>query len=188
MIMVDDPRVAVRALKRNPYQPVPLPKPLPQGRARFPSPPSSANAGVFSPPAHLAELARRVNSASVDQLLALVEADFPDANQVEGDDVFQRRRTERIVERAWAAQQLGERDVKSKRVVAALERLVRERSLHKDWSYHRLDSSEIAAVLRSPNPAVRGTALLECIDSPTPPRRQALQAAAPWALELPPRK
>jgi len=122
------------------------------------------------------------------KLLALVEADFPDANQGEGDDTFQRRRPARIVERAWAAQQLGERGVKSKRVVAALERLVRERSLHKDWSYHGLDSSEMAAMLRSPNPAVRGTALLECIDYPTPPRRQALQAAAPWALELPPRK
>jgi len=292
MIMVDDPRVAVRALKRDPYQPKPLPKPLPYAdRARFPSPPPPANPGAFSPPAHLVELARRVNPASVDQLLALVEADFSDANQVAGDEAFQRRRTARIVERAWAAQQLGEQGVKSKRVVAALERLVRERSLHKDWSYHgldgavasralgqlgacesvpvlvavfrrvdpelqrvanpalaeyplvwadfrakmyilpalgelpcaeakkflleylgmeeaqarelsapqfeeatqallchRLDWSEFAAVLRSPNLAVRGTALLECIDYPTPPRRQALQAEAPWALELPPRK
>ena len=292
MIMVDDPRVAVRALKRNPYQPKPLPDPLPHpDRARVPSPPSPANTGVFSPPAYLAELARRVNPASVDQLLALVEADFPEANQVEGDDAFQRRRTARIVERAWAAQQLGERGVKSKRVVAALERLVRERSLHKDWSYHgldgavasralgrlgacesvpvlvavfrrvdaelkrvanperaqsplawadfrakmyilpalgelqcaeakqflleyltmdeararelsapqfeeatqallsyQLDSNEVGSLLRSPNPAVRGTALLECLDHPNAPRRQALQAAAPWALELPRRQ
>jgi hypothetical protein len=66
MIMVDDPRVAVRALKRDPYQPMPLPKPLPQDRARFPSPPPPADTGAFSPPAHLAELARRVNPASVD--------------------------------------------------------------------------------------------------------------------------
>ncbi len=292
MIMVDDPRVAVRALRRDPYQPMPLPKPRPHaGPARFPSPSPPANTGAFSPPAYLAELARRVNPASVDQLLALAEADFPDANQVEGDDAFQWRRTARIVERAWAAQQLGERGVKSKRVVAALERLVRERSLHKDWSYHgldgavasralgklaacesvpvlvavfrrvdlelkrvanpalaqyplvwadfrakmyilpalgelrcadakkflleylamdeararelsapqfeeatqalfrhRLDGSEIAAMLRSPNPAGRGTALLECMDYPTPPRRRALQAVAPWALELPSRK
>jgi hypothetical protein len=52
---------------------------------------------------------------------------------------------------------------------------------------HRLDWSEIAALLRSPDPAERGTALLECLDHLTPPRRQALPAAAPWALELPPR-
>ena len=50
---------------------------------------------------------------------------------------------------------------------------------------HRLDGKEIAALLRSPNSAVRGTAILECIDHPTPSRRRALRAAAPWALELP---
>lgn len=280
MIMVDDPRVAVRALKREPYRPVPLPKPLrPTARAKLPAPPPPADTGAFSPPAHLAELARRVNPASVDQLLALVEAGFPDATQLVGDDAFQRRRTARIVERAWAAQRLGERGAKSGRVVAALERLVRGHSLHKDWLYHgldgavaaralgklgatesapvlveafrradpslkgladfrakmyilpalgelrcagakkflleyvalsetqaresappefeeatkallcqRLDWSGITALLRSPNSAVRGTALLECLDHPTPARRQALHAAAPWALELPRRK
>ena len=36
-----------------------------------------------------------------------------------------------------------------------------------------------ARTVRSPNPAVRGTALLECLDYPTPPRRQALQAGSP---------
>jgi hypothetical protein len=53
---------------------------------------------------------------------------------------------------------------------------------------HRLDQSEIVALLRSANPAVRGTALLESLDYRTAVRRRALQAAAPWALELPPRK
>jgi hypothetical protein len=53
---------------------------------------------------------------------------------------------------------------------------------------HRLDGNEIAALLRSPNSAVRGTAILECIDHPTPSRRRALRAAAPWARELPSRK
>jgi len=144
MIMVDDPRVAVRALKRDPYQPTPLPH---TDRARFPSPPPPADTGAFSPPARLAELARRVNPAAVNQLLALVEADFPNANQVEGDDAFERRRTAHIVERAWAAQQLGERGVKSARVVAALERLVRKRSLHKDWSYHGLDGAVASRAL-----------------------------------------
>ena len=47
---------------------------------------------------------------------------------------------------------------------------------------------EIAALLRSPNPAVRGTALVECIDYPASPRRQALRAVVPCALDLPRRK
>jgi hypothetical protein len=49
----------------------------------------------------------------------------------------------------------------------------------------RLTDAELIAVLRSPNSAVRGTAILECMDYPTKQRRLALKAAAPWALELP---
>lgn len=292
MIMVDDPRVAARVLRREPYLPVSLPEsPPPTDGLTQPVTPPPVDAGAFSPAAHLAELATRVNPASVDQLLVLVEAGFPDANQLAGDEAFQRRRTARIVERAWAAQRLGELGVKSARVVAALERLVRERSLHREWSYHgldgaiasralgwldacesvpvlveafrrvdpelkrvvspelaqyplawadfrakmyilpalgelpcasakeflrdyvtmgevkarelgpplfeeattallcqRLEDSEIADLLRSPNPAVRGTAILECLDYPTEQRREALKAAAPWAMELPQRK
>lgn len=44
---------------------------------------------------------------------------------------------------------------------------------------------EIAELVRSPIPAVRGTAILECLDHPTEDRRRALQAGAPWALQLP---
>lgn len=44
---------------------------------------------------------------------------------------------------------------------------------------------EIAELLRHPNPAVRGTALLECLDQPNAERRRALGRAAPWALALP---
>jgi len=48
-----------------------------------------------------------------------------------------------------------------------------------------LTGSEMLALLRHPHSGVRGTAILEFIDRPTPPRRQALKEAAPWALELP---
>lgn len=47
-----------------------------------------------------------------------------------------------------------------------------------------IDWSGIAELLRSPNSAVRGTAILECVDHPTDERRLALQKAAPWALAL----
>lgn len=45
--------------------------------------------------------------------------------------------------------------------------------------------NEIAALLRHPNSAVRGTALAVCVDQSNDSRRQALRTAAPWALELP---
>jgi HEAT repeat protein len=49
----------------------------------------------------------------------------------------------------------------------------------------RLDWAAIANLLRSPNPAVRGAALLECLDRPNEERRLALRKAASWAFELP---
>lgn len=48
----------------------------------------------------------------------------------------------------------------------------------------RLDWAGIAKLLQHPNGAVRGTAILECLDHPTEERRLALRRAAPWALEL----
>jgi len=49
----------------------------------------------------------------------------------------------------------------------------------------KLTRSELEALLRSENPAVRGTAVLACLDDSTPARIAALRAAAPWALSLP---
>jgi glycerophosphoryl diester phosphodiesterase len=51
-----------------------------------------------------------------------------------------------------------------------------------------LSRAEIVELLRSPNPTVRGTAILGCIDDLTDRRREALADAAPWALALPRRK
>jgi HEAT repeat protein len=49
----------------------------------------------------------------------------------------------------------------------------------------KLAVAEIEKLLRSDNPEVRGTAVLECLDHPTKARTAALKAAAPWALKLP---
>jgi hypothetical protein len=49
----------------------------------------------------------------------------------------------------------------------------------------KLSQAETETLLRSPNSAVRGTAVLECLDRPTNLRTAALNAAAPWALDLP---
>jgi len=50
---------------------------------------------------------------------------------------------------------------------------------------HHLTSEEFKRLLRSPNSAVRGTAILEFVDHPTPARIAALRSVAPWALDLP---
>jgi hypothetical protein len=48
----------------------------------------------------------------------------------------------------------------------------------------QLDRAEVEALLHSANPAVRGTAILECLDHPTAVRSAALRNAASWAAEL----
>lgn len=52
----------------------------------------------------------------------------------------------------------------------------------------RIDWNEIAELLRSSNPAVRGTAILECLDHFTEERGLALRTAALWAAALPAEK
>lgn len=281
MIIVDDPRVAARALKRPPHQPVPLPKWLcVELKAASPPPPVSTN---FNLNAFFRSFGRPVP----EHALAVLAAEFPEGAQPESDAVRERRRTERIVERAWAAWAVASGH-KTSRWVELLERQVRHRSFHRDWRYQgldgvlavqslvqwratesvpvlveafrRVDSSlsriaepqwaayplvwrdfrfkmvllpalgelrgptskqflleylamdeahvrelappqfeeatsallrqeltrqEIEMLLRHPNSAVRGTAILECLDHPTRQRTRALQSAAPWALELP---
>src|SRR5262249_39713004 len=49
----------------------------------------------------------------------------------------------------------------------------------------RLNRAELLDVLRSSNSAVRGTAILDCLDHPTRDRAAALREVAPWALTLP---
>jgi glycerophosphoryl diester phosphodiesterase len=50
---------------------------------------------------------------------------------------------------------------------------------------HSLSRREVEALLRRSNTAVRGTALLECLDRPTRERSAALKAVLPWAAKLP---
>jgi hypothetical protein len=286
MILVDDPRVAARVLGRPAYAPVPLVRRF--LITRRPPPELPAVVGdKFNAAGHLEALAARINLDSESALLALLAVPVPDP--VPGAEALarQRVRAARIVERAWAADRLGERGRKSRAVVQMLERVVRERTAHPDWQFHGLDAAlaaralgrlgstgsaavlveafrrlrkepepgtvpalsgypatwaearwrmhlfpalgdlrcraarqflreyvalneavrawgppqfeeatrallrqkvawdEIARLLASPNSAVRGTALIECLDGTNEERRLALRAAAPWALSLP---
>jgi Glycerophosphoryl diester phosphodiesterase family len=286
MIMVDDPRVGAWILKRAVHH-VPLP-----GNLRAPLPPArvmvAPNTGSFSPPQFLQALSQRIDRRSVRQLGKLLTAEFSGRDDLGGNAAYQRHREARIVERAWAAERIGQLGVKSPRRVRWLDRLIARRSLHRDWAYQGLDGvmavralgalgatsavpmlvktflgvdpelkkmvqprasypyawadfklkseimdtlgrlrcrrstlflrrylamdqatagkfapplfeqatrslleqaglteAQLEALLRSPNSAVRGTAILECLDHPTPARAAALRAVQPWAAGLP---
>jgi hypothetical protein len=47
----------------------------------------------------------------------------------------------------------------------------------------RLTKEEIDSLLASPRSPVRGVAILECLDRPSPERTAALRERAPWAVE-----
>ena len=286
--MVDDPRVAARELKRAPFQPLPLPRDL-----RVDWPPTVAvfapEQKTFVPQFCVQSRLKTIRPDSVKDLMQLLTTNDAAARaQPDGDAAYRRRRTERIIERAWAAQQIGKLGRKSAQVVRLLEYQVRHRSLHRDWMYHGLDGAmavralgmlratesvpvlietfrridpevkqianpefaqyplswtdwrpkmytlaalgelrcaasknflteylaldetqarefsppqfeevakaflrqdlsvdELKSLLRSPHPAVRGTAILECVDHPRAERTAALREVAPWSLDLP---
>ncbi len=142
MIMVDDPRVAARELKRPAYAPIPLPSGL-----RAPVSASSGAPNVFSPFHHVTGLGQRINPNSIGELMKLLKSNESERTRLDGDEAFQRHRTARIVERAWAAQRLGELKPEAKFIADALQELVRHRSLHKDWRYHGLDGAMAARAL-----------------------------------------
>lgn len=143
-MMVDDPRVVVRELKRKPYQPVPLPSGLRktwEPNAVF----QPGEINLLIPFSHLQAVAKMVTTE--DGLLALLRAEDPTHLGLEGSAVYQRKRIERILERAWAAQRLGQLGRKSPAVVAALERQLADRTLHRDWMFHGLDGAMAARAL-----------------------------------------
>ncbi len=287
MLILEDPRVAAQALKRSPYRPVPLP---PEVFAEWIPTPSPSRSTVTNlvPVDYLRQLQTRINSNSVDELLSLLRPDdLKGRRDPQRNADAERRRTERILERAWAAERLGQIGNRSRRVIDRLELQVQNPSLHADWMFNGLDGhtaaralgrlravdsapvliarfrrvdpdlirvrnpqwtnnplswtdwrkmsiipalgelkcdasrkflldyvalSEAAArdlsvpqfeeatkallrqnvtranlleLLKSSNSAVRGTAILECLDPPSRHRTAALREAAPWALALP---
>jgi hypothetical protein len=135
--VVDDPRLMARELNRPAYKPVPLPRglysdwqpktaPVPQDGSRVPS-------------AYVDALSRRINPNSEAQLMTRLNTRRLERIQPDGSEEYQRMRTERILDRAWAAQRLGRLGRKSPKLVKLLEYQVLNRSLHRDWLYHAVD-------------------------------------------------
>lgn len=147
MIIVDDPRVAARELHGTGHRPEPLPSGL---RATWePSPaPKPEAGGPLVPWSYLQRLRTGEASRSPEKLLSiLASADPRERTNPDGSPEYERGRTERIVERAYAAQRLGELNASSPRIIQALEEQVRRRSLHRDWMYHGLDGAMAARAL-----------------------------------------
>ena len=110
-------------------------------------------AGV-RPAEHLRRRAAITRPDSEKELrVLLASGSLQERGDPDGSPEYERRRTERILDRAWAAQRLGHvgRRRGGRRPDAALVRLLveqlRTRSLHRDWMYHGLDGAMAARAL-----------------------------------------
>jgi glycerophosphoryl diester phosphodiesterase len=154
MIMVDDPRVAARELKRKPYQPVSLPQNL-----REDWQPKSATKAeepeLPFPKLHLQpqdekKLAGYAMKKVEELLIRLWETSFnakDDPLEPVDDKGYQLMRASGILQRAVMVQRIGQAQLKSPRTIRLLESQIKNRSLHRDWMYHGLDGAMAARAL-----------------------------------------
>ena len=136
MIILDDPRVAARELGRQSDHerlPVGLIAPIPTNLV-----PLVDVTKVFSPPSFVREIKERVESNEIS-IQGLMTAEFPERLDLNGNSAYQRKRTVRICERAWAAQQIAARSKRTPAIVALLEKQAVNRSFHREWPYFGLD-------------------------------------------------
>lgn len=162
MILVDDPRVAAQVLGRPRYRPVPVLRTfrLVPRRTAAPAP---AESEPFNPAALTAALEQTLPPDSALARLQLIQAPFPEVADLQPDPALQERRAARIVERAWAADQLGGLGHRHRDVVRALEALVRRPTPHPDWHYHALDGALAARALGRLRSTASAPVLVEAV-------------------------
>jgi len=154
MILVDDPRVAAMILGRPPYQPEPytrslrvaavppLPSRLPPDEALLPLP-------------LMRMLAAQPAANAASWLIGLMDG----RNSAAGPQ-------QRLIERAWAAQRLGDLGRKTRRVVAALLAQARQPSAHPDWTYAGLDAAVAVRALGRLKAAESARELIRLLQRP----------------------
>jgi glycerophosphoryl diester phosphodiesterase len=166
MIIVDDPRVAARELKRPAYQPVLvpdnlrerwLPVPIPEGGDWYEAgDPDFGPKEPFEYWDFLTGWWRKSlpkPSGTGDVILTFSKpaergkSTVEERREPDGDAEYQNRRTRRIVFRAWEGVKLGRNLLKTPEIVRKLEFEVRNRSLHRDWMFHGLDGAMAARAL-----------------------------------------
>src|SRR5439155_22098685 len=97
---------------------------------------------------HLRLLQNRIHLDSVKDLVVLLSTDdLKDRREPGGNADHEKRRRERILERAWAAERLGQIGRKSKELVELLEFQVQHPSLDQYWIFIGLDSHTAARAL-----------------------------------------
>lgn len=147
MLILEDPRLAAHELKRAAYEPVPFPAEVLADWIQAPSP-APAAATHLVPFDYLRRLQTRIDPASVDDLLALLRSDDLEEQRLpQSNTDAERRRTGRILERAWAADRLGGIAPRTPRVIERLEFQVQHPSLHPDWMFNGLNAHTAARAL-----------------------------------------
>jgi len=147
MIVIEDPRPTTMVLGREAYRPIGLPEGIRVHRGPLTTAPAPSPDTVIIRK-YWQHLGQEIDAQDESALIELLAKD--DRDQMPPDDeVALRAYSQRILKRAWAAQRLGERGVKSEAVVAHLVRQVKYRSLHSDWFYCSLDGAlAIQALVR----------------------------------------
>jgi hypothetical protein len=139
MIFVEDPRPAATVMGREPYRPIGLPEGIRIHRGPLTTAPASSPDAIIAW-RYMQNLGRDINAQDESVLIKLLAKDGRD-QMPPNDEAALGAYLKRILKRAWAAQQLGERGVKSEAVVVGLVGQVKYRSLHGDWFYRGLDGA-----------------------------------------------
>ncbi|MDH7502626.1 MAG: glycerophosphodiester phosphodiesterase family protein [Verrucomicrobiota bacterium] len=160
MILVDDPRVAAMALGRELYAPMPFSKVF-RLTAKPESQPHLSQSDGFVPMALVRELHESFAESRPQDLLRLIEfspgareSGMTEPVSPNSDDLARK-----TVQRAWAAQQIAIRGLRSDSAIARLERLVRFPSWHTNFYYTALDGAAAARALGK----VRATSSARCL-------------------------
>jgi glycerophosphoryl diester phosphodiesterase family protein len=145
MVILDDPRVMAKTLGRKPYRHVPMTSEIydlgdiieVEETTVTPSP----SRGIY--------IREKDKDQYTEEDLALLLEVGPenDWKVLATNNAEDEARIERILERAWAARQLGQLEEIERDTVDQLVFVMVHRSLHPDWMYHGVDGAEAAKAL-----------------------------------------
>ncbi len=183
MILVDDPRVAAWVLQRPRYQPVPVVRTFRFVPRRAEEVPPGAGQRLTAAQ-WMAAVRRVVPEESAAAWLRVLREPVPELAAARAALGPFEARAARVVERAWAADQLGALGRRHRDVLEALEEVLRAPTPHPDWRYHGLDGALAARALGRLRAARSAKALIAALEQmpPLPAAAGGAEAErAPWA-------
>ena len=117
MIVVEDPRPAAMVLGREAYRPMGLPEGIRAHRGPLTTAPAPSPDAIITW-RYMQNLGQEIDASDESALIELLAKDARDQMPPD-DEVALRAYSQRILKRAWAAQRLGERGVKSEEGLSA---------------------------------------------------------------------